>query len=107
MPYVEYWKSKPRWRELTPKQQAFILNALTRLVRENVERTDETCGPFLHHQARMDILIWHVLADRAMQLKKAYKKLLDDDFEPVLYGSGEELTAQDYFDQLRGGPHGP
>lgn len=55
----------------------------------------------------MDILIWHVLVDRAMQLKKAYKKLLDDDFEPVLYGSGEELTAQDYFDQLRGGPHGP
>ncbi len=100
MPYVEIWKNKPSWNNLPPDHRTRILQALTRLVQENAERTDGTCGPYLRCKEHDCLLIWDVRADRAESLKARYQRLLADYFEPQLFGSGEQLTAKDYADRL-------
>ncbi len=100
MPYVEIWKSRSAWTDLAQDRHTYVLQSLTRLVRANAERTDDTYGPYLHCIARDCLLIWDVPADRADQLKAEYEKFLTAYFEPLMFGSAEELTAQYYFDRL-------
>ncbi len=100
MPYVEIWKSKTAWTRLIPDERTNILRGLTRLVQANAERTDNTCGPYLYCKLSDCLLIWDVRVDRAETLKAEYEKLLLNYFEPLMFGSAEQLTAKQYFDWL-------
>ncbi len=106
MPYVEIWKSRPAWTDLARDRRIYVLQSLTRLVRANAERTDDTCGPYLHCKLDDCLLIWDVRADHAEPLKSEYEKLLADYFEPLMFGTAGQFTAKDYVDRLAGGRAG-
>ena len=100
MPDVALWKSKPKWRATPKREQDQVVENLRALVSRHIEPDDTSAGPYVHHEDDGWLLIWHVKPEYAEQLRADYERILGLYFEPLMYGTAENLTARDYYEGL-------